>query len=84
MQALAQDFKDDPNLFDFWCDQTINYPFERKYDWEGNPRQTALNTLVRQYPTQPKTLELLRDRAQNDSDPQLKEWAANQLAKLEP
>jgi len=31
------------------------------------------------YSTYPKTLELLRDRALNDPDEQLREWAQEQL-----
>jgi hypothetical protein len=45
--------------------------------------QIALNLLVQQYPDHPKTLELLRDRAQNDNDEQLREWATEQLANLQ-
>lgn len=30
--------------------------------------------------THPKTLELLRDRAENDPDEQLRQWAGEQLA----
>jgi hypothetical protein len=35
------------------------------------------------YPTDPKTLELPRDRAQNDPDGQLREWAQEQLQQTE-
>ncbi|MGD1860102.1 MAG: HEAT repeat domain-containing protein, partial [Leptolyngbyaceae cyanobacterium] len=83
VQALATGFKDDPTLFEFWCDRILSDPFEREYDWQDNPRQIALNVLVQQYPDHPKTLELLGDRAQNDNDEQLRQWAAKQLEKLE-
>jgi hypothetical protein len=63
--------------------RVLNDPFKREYDWQDNPRQIALNVLVQQYPDHPKTLELLRDRAQNDNDEQLREWAAEQLEQLE-
>jgi len=59
--------------------RALNDPFEREYKWQDNPRQIALNVLVQQYPDHPKTLELLRDRAQNDNDEQLREWATKQL-----
>ncbi len=36
--------------------------------------------LLTHYPTHPKTLELLRDRAENDPNEQLREWAEEQLA----
>ncbi|WOD37516.1 HEAT repeat domain-containing protein [Nodosilinea sp. E11] len=82
VQELAKGFKDDLNLFELWCDRALNDPFEREYEWDDNPRQTALNVLVQQHPGHPKTLELLQDRAQNDNDVQLREWAAEQLEKL--
>ena len=82
MQELAKGWKDDPGLFDLWCAHALNDPFERTNEYQENPRQIALNVLVQQYPDHPKTLDLLQDRAQNDSDPQFKEWAAQQLAKL--
>lgn len=49
------------------------------FSWEDNPCQLALQSLFVQYPTHPKTLELLRDRAINDPDEQLREWAQEQL-----
>ena len=60
-------------------DRTLNDPFSRKYPWDANPRQTALEFLVRYYPDHPKTRELLQDRAHNDNDEQLRDWAAQQL-----
>ncbi|MEB3213426.1 MAG: hypothetical protein VKL39_18910 [Leptolyngbyaceae bacterium] len=44
--------------------------------------QVALNVLVQQYPDHPRTRELFQDRAQNDNDKKLRDWAAQQLAKL--
>jgi len=44
-----------------------------------SPRQLALKSLLTHYPTHSKTLELLRDRATNDPDEQLREWAQEQL-----
>ncbi|MGJ3246777.1 MAG: NACHT domain-containing protein [Elainellaceae cyanobacterium] len=83
VQELAQGFKDDPDLFEFWCDRTLNDPFEREeYDFQGNPRQIALNVLVQRYPDHPQTRQLLEDRALHDSDREFKDWAAERLAKL--
>ncbi|MDB9525974.1 HEAT repeat domain-containing protein [Oscillatoria sp. CS-180] len=82
VQELARGWKDDPNLFEFWCDLAFNDPFEREYDWQENPRQTVLEVLIQQYPDHPKTLELLQDRALNDSDEVFKKRAAKQLVKL--
>ena len=64
-------------------DIAINYPFESKFKFPNNPRQTALEIMLKQYPDRPKTLEILRDRAQNDRDQQLREFAQKKLAKLE-
>jgi hypothetical protein len=64
-------------------DVGINHPFEREYDWERNPRQAALTAMIELYPERPQTLEILRDRAQNDRDPKLREFAQKELAKLE-
>ncbi len=73
--------RNDPGLFDLLCDRTLNDPFERKNDWDDNPRQIALKFLVQHYPDHPKTRELLQDRAQNDTDKILRDWAAQRLAK---
>ena len=63
-------------------DRTLQDPFKREYDWQDNPRQIALNVLVQQYPTYHKTTELLCDRSQNDSDEKLRDWATQQLNRL--
>ena len=39
--------------------------------------------MIELYPDRPQTLELVRDRAQNDSDETLREFAQKELAKLE-
>ncbi|MGF1568470.1 MAG: NACHT domain-containing protein [Nodosilinea sp.] len=48
-----------------------------------SPRRTAMLGLLIRYATHPKTIELLRDRATNDPDEQLREWAQEQLKKME-
>ena len=70
-------------LFDFFCSCVIHDTFEREREHQLNPRQTALEALLTHYPTHPKTIELLRDRAANDPDEQLREWAQEELVKLE-
>jgi hypothetical protein len=42
----------------------------------------TLGFLLNHTPAHPNTLELLRDRAQNDPDEQLQKWAQEQLEKL--
>ena len=44
-----------------------------------SPRLEALKSIWSRYPNYPKTIELLRDRAINDPDEQLRQWAQKQL-----
>ncbi|MEG5170725.1 HEAT repeat domain-containing protein [Microcoleus sp. B3-D7] len=84
VQELARGWKDDPELFELLCEVAINDPFDHrgKYRWR-NPRQTALAAMIELYPDRPETLELVRDRAQNDSDEFFREFAQKKLAELE-
>jgi predicted NACHT family NTPase len=84
VQELAGGWKDDPELFELLCDVAINDPFDHrgKNRWR-NPRQTALAAMIELYPDRPQTLELVRDRAQNDADYFFREFAQKKLAKLE-
>ncbi len=79
MHCIIDFWKDTPGIEDFWGQIVTDDPFERDKYWEGNPREIALNALLTHYSTYPKTLELLRDRALNDPDEQLREWAQEQL-----
>ena len=72
-----------PELFELLCDVAINNPFDREYIWQDNPRQAALAAMIELYPDRPQSLEIVRDRAQNDSDQKLRKFAQEQLAKLE-
>ena len=83
LEELAFECKDEPGIFDGLVDIAINHPFERLYKSQDNPRKRALEIMLTQYPDRPKTLEILRDRAQNDRDQQLREFAQKKLAKLE-
>ena len=83
VQELARGWKDEPWIFEFLCDRALNDPFERKEDWEDNPRQTALEAIIKQRPDSPLTLSLLRDRAENDPDEKVREFAKEKLAELE-
>ena len=83
VQELAQGWKDEPEIFEWLGDIAINHPFERLYKSQDNPRKTALEIMLKQYPDRPKTLEILRDRFANDPDEQVRKFAQKQLAKLE-
>jgi len=39
--------------------------------------------MIELYPDRPQTLEIVRDRAQNDSDERLRKFAQEKLAELE-
>jgi energy-coupling factor transporter ATP-binding protein EcfA2 len=47
-----------------------------------NPRQTALEAILKHYSDKPQTLELLKTVSNNDPDEQLKKFAKKELAKL--
>ncbi len=82
VQEIAKGWKDDLQTFDFLCDRAIHDPFKRQYDFETNPRQTALEAILKHYSDKPQTLELLKTVSNNDPDEQLKEFAKKALAKL--
>ncbi len=84
VEELARGWKDDPELFELLCEVAINDPFDHrgKNRWR-NPRQIALAAMIELYPDRPQTLELVRDRAQNDRDQELRNFAQKELAKLE-
>ncbi len=71
---LAQQFREDPTLFEFLSQCAVNDPFKREEDWEKNPRQTALECLVKLFPNYPQLAALLKDRLNNDSDEKVKEY----------
>ncbi|NEP22873.1 HEAT repeat domain-containing protein [Moorena sp. SIO3I6] len=79
IEQLAQGWHDQPWLWKFLCDRTLRDPFERKVDWDDNPRQVALKTILQYYPNHSQTRSLLHNRAKHDSDRQLREFAQKQL-----
>ncbi|MEH2421933.1 MAG: HEAT repeat domain-containing protein [Nostoc sp.] len=83
VQKLAKYFKYQPELFDIYHNCAINDPFERKEKDETNPRYIALEIIIKQFPQHPQTLPLLRDRAKNDPDEQVREFAQKKLKQLE-
>ncbi|HEY9710482.1 MAG TPA: hypothetical protein V6D48_19900, partial [Oculatellaceae cyanobacterium] len=79
VEELALGWKDEPWLFEFLCDRALNDPFERKEDNEDNPRQLALEIIIKQYRDHPQTLPLLQDRAEHDPDEKVREFAKKKL-----
>ncbi|WP_375470086.1 NACHT domain-containing protein [uncultured Nostoc sp.] len=83
IQALAKYFRNQPELFEIYYNCAVNDSFERKRDYEINPRRVALEIIIKQYPQHPQTLPLLRDKAENDPDEQVRKFAQQKLAELE-
>jgi len=83
VQELARGWRNESGIFELLCDVAIHDPFDREYDLQDNPRQAALAAMIELYPDRPQTLELVRDRAQNDRDQKLREFAQEKLTQLE-
>jgi hypothetical protein len=79
VEILIQQNENVLDLFDILYQISKEDLYEREADFEDNPRMIAIQALVRYYPTYPKTLERLRDRAANDPDEKLRQWAQEQL-----
>ncbi|NET05653.1 MAG: NACHT domain-containing protein [Symploca sp. SIO2B6] len=78
VQEIAQGWKDEPWMFEFLYERATNDPFERQKDWEDNPRLTALKAIIKQYRDHTEILLLLRNRIDNDTDKQVREYAQQQ------
>lgn len=61
----------------FYCAK--NDAFVRTHPWEDNPRQRAVEAIIKYYPQHPETCELVEDRLINDPDEKLKEFIRNNL-----
>jgi predicted NACHT family NTPase len=83
IQILAKHFRYQPELFDTYYNCAFCDPFERKQSSDTNPRRIALEIIIKQYSQHPQTLPLLRDRAENDPDKKVREYAQKKLAQLE-
>lgn len=79
VEAIGRYYWNDPKIFELLCNIVTSDLFIRREDWEQNPRQFSLKVLHERFFTHPKTLELLRDRAINDPDEQLREWAGGAI-----
>jgi len=81
---LVHGWKDDSDTFSFFLEVATQDPFRRAYKFERNPRKIAIKGLLKTAPENSLVIDLLRDRAANDSDDLLREWATEQLAKIDP
>lgn len=87
LEIIARHWKDDPDTFNLLCEVATQDPFQRSDSeyrkFERNPRQTALEGLLEIAPKNPQVIDLLRDRAANDPDDLLREWATEQLTRID-
>jgi len=85
VQGLAKHFKYQLELFEIYYQCAVNGPFKDSHEpfFKPNPRRIALEIIIKQFPQHDQTLPLLRDRAENDPDEQVREFAQKKLAELE-
>jgi hypothetical protein len=81
--AIIENGQKDSELFEFLVNIALNDPFKREYDFQDNPRQTALEGLLENFSDHPKTLEILNQVALNDADKKLREFAVEKLKERE-
>ena len=82
VEAIAKKWQDDPQAFETFCFVAAQDPFQREEEWQSNPRAIALRALARWHHNNPRTLEILQDRAKNDNDDEVRELAQRALEKL--
>ncbi len=78
-EAIAEGWKKDPDIIQLLLQIAVQDPFNREKEQQDNPRQISLQALLSQAPTDPRVIELLRDRAENDGDETLRDWAKKKL-----
>jgi predicted NACHT family NTPase len=85
VQELAKHFKYQLELFEIYYHCAVNDPFKDSHEpfFKPNPRRIALEIIIKQFPQDDQTLPLLRDRAENDPDEKVREFAQKKLAELE-
>ncbi|NES65214.1 MAG: HEAT repeat domain-containing protein, partial [Okeania sp. SIO2D1] len=83
LRQIATGWKNESGILELFYHVALNDSFQRESKYQDNPRQTALEEIVEHYPEHPQTLPLLQDRAENDTDEQLREWAKEKLQELE-
>ncbi|MFH7031104.1 MAG: HEAT repeat domain-containing protein, partial [Heteroscytonema crispum UTEX LB 1556] len=81
IEALGKHFKYQSDLFDVYYNCAVNDPYKGSHDsfLSFNPRRIALEIIIKQFPQHSQTLPLLRDRAENDPDEKVREYAQQKL-----
>ncbi len=83
LRQIATGWKHQPGIFELFYHTALNDPFQPENEHQYNPRQIALEAIVKQYRDYPQSLPLLKDRAAKDPDKQLRKWAKRKLQRLE-
>ncbi len=81
VQELARGWKNEPWMFGFLANCAVNDTFKREGSWEMYPRLSSLENIGKLFPDHPRTFELLKDRAKNDSDEKVRKFAEKALEK---
>ncbi|BAY74281.1 signal transduction protein [Nostoc linckia NIES-25] len=93
MEELIKSWQTSPEIYDFLYECAVDDSFNPIF-WDFSTdstsnknqvpsRQIALEAIIEQYPQHEQTLPLLRDRAENDPDKKVREFAQKKLAQLE-
>ena len=72
-RTASQSQKDRSQILEFL------YNLDQDSDERMNPRQAALEAIVKDYPDRSEVLDLLLDRSNNDPDEQVRKFAEEQL-----
>ncbi|MEH2096507.1 HEAT repeat domain-containing protein [Nostoc sp.] len=85
VRELAQHFKYQPELLEIYYYCAVDNAFKGSHNppLKPNPRRIALDIIIKQFPQHDQTLPLLRDRAENDPDEQVREFAQKKLKQWE-
>ncbi|MGB3509173.1 MAG: HEAT repeat domain-containing protein [Microcoleaceae cyanobacterium] len=83
VRQIATAWKNEPGIFELFHHTALNDPFQCEHKFIDNFRRIALGAIVKYYSDHPRTLPLLQDRAENDPDKRLREWAKKKLQQLE-
>ncbi len=83
VDVIVQYYLNYPDKFNLLCELTTQDLSQRDKAWHSS-RQMVLSGLLEIAPENPQVVDLLRDRAANDPDDLLREWATKQLTKIDP
>lgn len=79
-KMIAECFADTSDAFQLLCEAVINDSFQRTTEQQLNPREAILEEMIKKYKDLPEFSKLVQDRAINDNDKKLREWAQQRLS----